>query len=212
MAVRGSLQELELLSLLQMVCEAGEDAWITVQRGSEKATLYLQGGQVVHAEGANATGEEVLYEILTWSEGTFALTRSGPTPRVSIQRDWTTLLLEGLRRLDEHQHASATLQARTVLVVSDSEAFLTRLSPILDANATAWTPVNTTSPSEALAFLRQLAPDILLIAWYGNPVEAGPLFGHLIEHQTPVPTVLIVQAGSALLPATTPLNPGTILA
>lgn len=211
MAVHGSLQELELLSLLQMVCEAGEDAWITVQRGSERATLYLQGGQVVHAEGADTVGEEVLYEILTWTEGTFALTRSGPAPRTSIQRDWTTLLLEGLRRLDEHQHASATPQTRTVLAVSDSEAFLTRLSTILDAYATAWTPLTTTSPTEAMALLRQLAPDILLIAWHGTPVEAAPLFCHLIEHRMRVPTVLIVQTESATIPATTQLNPALFL-
>jgi predicted regulator of Ras-like GTPase activity (Roadblock/LC7/MglB family) len=105
MAVRGDLTDLDLLSLLQITCEEGSDAQIEVQRGREEALLYVYQGQIVHAEAGRLIGQEAVYHVLAWENGSFTLERNRFTspPRISIEIDWNNLLLEGLRRLDEEQ-------------------------------------------------------------------------------------------------------------
>jgi predicted regulator of Ras-like GTPase activity (Roadblock/LC7/MglB family) len=113
MAVRGDLTDLDLLSLLQMTCEEGSDAQIEIQHGTEEAVLYVHQGQIAHAEAGRLIGEEAVYHILKWQNGTFTLERNTFTipPTISIETDWNNLLLEGLRRLDEDQDEDQSITA-----------------------------------------------------------------------------------------------------
>lgn len=116
MAIEGTLQEINLPTLLQMVSQQGAgQSCILLQRDKERAVLYLNGHIVSHAEFATQTaaglqtitGEEVFYELLTWQTGKFAVKRDIAPPQQSIGKTWESLLMEGLRRLDEGVHHDA---------------------------------------------------------------------------------------------------------
>jgi uncharacterized protein len=48
------------------------------------------------------TGEEVFYELLKWHTGTFAIKRDITPYQRTVNQSWDFLLMEGMRRLDEH--------------------------------------------------------------------------------------------------------------
>jgi hypothetical protein len=214
MAVRGSLQDLDLLSLLQMTCEEGGDAQITLQRGIDSATLYIQGGQIVHAEGLEQRGEEAVYTVLGWRYGTFALARTVTPPAISITTDWNSLLLEGLRRLDEAQgdDEEGTLQVehKTILAVSDDGELLAKIEGALEPYGGEFAVVTAETQAEAVALLKQ-PPDVMVLGWKGSPTTEAALFAALVGQKVPVPVVWMVQSSEKRLPPTNPLNPVVFL-
>lgn len=214
MAVRGSLQDLDLLTLLQMTCEEGGDAQITLQRGVESASLYIQAGQIVHAEGQTQQGEAMVYEVLAWKDGTFALTRTVPAPAISIQRDWNSLLLEGLRRLDEQngspEHAVSETRHHTILAVSDDAATLAEIRSAVTPYSSELSLTIAESQKAAIALL-DTPPDVLIVAWQGNPALDGELFASLVAEQLTIPTIVYVQNDESKMPPVGPLNPVVFL-
>jgi hypothetical protein len=214
MAVRGSLQDLDLLSLLQMTCEEGGDAQITLQRGIDSATLYIQGGQIVHAEGLEQRGEEAVYTVLGWRYGTFALARTVTPPAISITTDWNSLLLEGLRRLDEAQgiDEEGTLQVehKTILAVSDDGELLAKIEGALEPYGGEFAVVTAETQAEAVALLKQ-PPDVMVLGWKGSPTVEAALFAALVGQKVPVPVVWVVQSSEKRLPPTNPMNPVVFL-
>jgi predicted regulator of Ras-like GTPase activity (Roadblock/LC7/MglB family) len=101
MAIEGNLREMSLPTLVQYACTDGQRACLTVRRGSESAYLYFLEGNLVHAVLDDEIGEEVLYRILKWEDGTFRLAPSAEIPQPSIATPWSVLLVNGLQRADE---------------------------------------------------------------------------------------------------------------
>lgn len=62
---------------------------------------------MVDAELAGQHGEEVVYTLLDWKDGTFTLEPGVPAPMRSITRSYAGVLLSGAQRLDETQLQSA---------------------------------------------------------------------------------------------------------
>ncbi len=103
MSTRGNLQDMSIASLIQNNCQDQKTARLTIQHDGSSASLYFQRGNVVHATLGDAEGEEVVYNILAWEEGNFDLETGVPPPATTIRKSWSSLLLEGARRLDESQ-------------------------------------------------------------------------------------------------------------
>jgi predicted regulator of Ras-like GTPase activity (Roadblock/LC7/MglB family) len=106
MALYGSLTEMSVADLIQHNCQEGKTGLLTVDSAGKRALIYFRNGILVHAAQGMISGEEVVYETLSWNEGKFILEIGTPSPAVSIQRSWSTLLLEGARRIDETNNAS----------------------------------------------------------------------------------------------------------
>lgn len=109
MPVQGSLSEMGLPTLVQLTCQEGNRARLSIQQEDVQATLYFAGGNVVHAslhpgEGRDdIEGEEVVYRILGWEEGSFSLERGVDPPAQTIHTPWSALLMDGLQRRDEER-------------------------------------------------------------------------------------------------------------
>jgi predicted regulator of Ras-like GTPase activity (Roadblock/LC7/MglB family) len=69
--------------------------------------IYFRNGVLVHAALGMTSGEDVVYETLSWNDGKFILEIGTPSPAVSVQRSWSTLVLEGARRVDEARNAAS---------------------------------------------------------------------------------------------------------
>ena len=73
--------------------------WIDGPHG--EAEVAVQGGRIVDARTGDREGEEALYEMVGWEEGTFRIETGSRARAVTIQGSTEGLLMEGFRRLDE---------------------------------------------------------------------------------------------------------------
>ena len=101
MAFQGSLSELPLPDIIQLVSVSGKTGAFHLKRGGEEGQIFLSDGQIVHAEVGHMEGEEAVYELATWNQGDFSFDPGPPTPEKSITKSNTNLLMEAARRMDE---------------------------------------------------------------------------------------------------------------
>jgi predicted regulator of Ras-like GTPase activity (Roadblock/LC7/MglB family) len=104
--MKGNLHDLGVADLIQHNCQDRKTAQVSIQHSGRRAVLFFQDGNVVHAGLGDQAGEEVIYEILQWEDGTFETENNVPPPANTVQKPWSSLLLEGARRLDESTRSS----------------------------------------------------------------------------------------------------------
>src|SRR3982750_1351095 len=105
MAFQGSLKELPLPDIIQLVSVSGKTGVFSLRRNGDSSTgeIFLRGGQIVHAQAGDLQGEEAMYELAIWPEGEFVFTPGKETEVTTIQKSNTNLLMEAARRIDEWQ-------------------------------------------------------------------------------------------------------------
>jgi hypothetical protein len=101
MAFQGSLSELHLPDIIQLVSVSGKTGVFRLIDGELKGDIWLHEGRIVHAELEDLSGEEAVYALAIWRTGEFRFEAGIPSPRQSIQKSNTNLLMEAARRLDE---------------------------------------------------------------------------------------------------------------
>lgn len=101
MAFQGSLKELPVPDIVQLMSVSGKTGVFTLVRGAERGYIYLKNGQMVHARVGDATGEEAIYALAIWSSGDFQFTPNEEIDEQTITKSNTSLLMEAARRLDE---------------------------------------------------------------------------------------------------------------
>ncbi len=101
MPLTGTLQDLSLPSLVQLQSAEQRQTQVRLNRGGAEGMLYFAGGELVHASLGRLTGADAVYELLTWEDGNFVVTEDVQVPEPNVDVPWSSLLLEGLRRLDE---------------------------------------------------------------------------------------------------------------
>lgn len=99
--MKGRLQDMAVADLIQHNCQDRKTARVQLKNGREKGELFFKNGNVVHASVDNQTGEEAVYQLMNWEEGTFELIPEVDPPAITITRKWTSLLLEAARLADE---------------------------------------------------------------------------------------------------------------
>jgi CheY-like chemotaxis protein len=100
-ALEGTLQMMSLASIVQINCEERNQAQLILNYQGQTGSIYFQDGEMIHAEINDMTGEEAVYELLGWENGTFQL-RMGAQPSLrTITGPWSGIILEGMRRIDE---------------------------------------------------------------------------------------------------------------
>jgi response regulator RpfG family c-di-GMP phosphodiesterase len=99
--VSGSLAEMSLPDMIQVLWTARKTGNLKIRSGTDVGEIHLSDGQVVDAVWCKARGEDAFFQMLKLRQGDFGLDPAfRPTKRV-IQQSSETLLLEGMRRLDE---------------------------------------------------------------------------------------------------------------
>src|SRR3984893_1423587 len=90
MAFQGSLKELPLPDIIQLVSVSGKNGVFTLKRHADASgEIYLRSGQIVHAHIGDLTGEEAVYELAIWPEGEFVFTPGQETDLTTIQKSNT---------------------------------------------------------------------------------------------------------------------------
>jgi hypothetical protein len=101
MAFQGSLKELPLPDIIQLVSVSGKTGKFTLSRESDRGLIFLKNGQMVHAQVGDQIGEEAIYTLAIWNQGEFQFAPGEEPDRQTITKSNTNLLMEAARRLDE---------------------------------------------------------------------------------------------------------------
>lgn len=101
MSFQGSLNELPLSDIVQLVAVSGKTGMFSMTRASEKGYVYLQNGHITHAKLGEVEGEDAIYALALWNQGTFQFSPGVESEARTISRSNTNLLLEAARRSDE---------------------------------------------------------------------------------------------------------------
>jgi hypothetical protein len=101
MAFQGSLKELPLPDIIQLVSVSGKTGKFTLSRDHDRGYIYLKNGQMVHATVGDLVGEEAIYALAIWNQGDFQFGAGEEPEHQTITKSNTNLLMEAARRLDE---------------------------------------------------------------------------------------------------------------
>ncbi|MGZ5429241.1 MAG: DUF4388 domain-containing protein [Thermoanaerobaculia bacterium] len=101
MSFQGSLNELPLSDIVQLVAVSGKTGMFSMTYASEKGYVYLLNGQITHAKLGEVEGEDAIYALALWNQGTFQFSPGVESEARTIGRSNTNLLLEAARRSDE---------------------------------------------------------------------------------------------------------------
>jgi hypothetical protein len=101
MALQGSLAELSLPDVIQLVSVSGKTGAFHLQRDGEVGLIYLKDGQIADAAVGNLRGEHAVYEMAIWSQGDFSFNPGEETDQVTVHKSNANLMMEAARRLDE---------------------------------------------------------------------------------------------------------------
>jgi predicted regulator of Ras-like GTPase activity (Roadblock/LC7/MglB family) len=101
MPLEGSLKELSLTNIIQVNCNEMNTATVRLEYEGKDGVICFAEGGIVHAAAGDLVGEEAVYELLSWPDGTFVVEQDQVIPQRTIDSSWNSLLLEGIRRVDE---------------------------------------------------------------------------------------------------------------
>ena len=101
MAFQGSLAELHLPDIIQLVSVSGKTGIFYLTDGTLKGQIFLNDGKIVHAVLEDTSGEEAVYALAIWRQGEFRFDPGPATEQRTITKSNTNLLMEAARRLDE---------------------------------------------------------------------------------------------------------------
>jgi hypothetical protein len=101
MAFQGSLTELHLPDIIQLVSVGAKSGVFHLTDGPHQGLIYLHEGRIVHAQLDDTAGEEAVYALAIWNQGDFKFEQGVATDQKTISKSNTNLLMEAARRLDE---------------------------------------------------------------------------------------------------------------
>jgi hypothetical protein len=101
MAFQGSLAELHLPDIIQLISVSGKTGVFHLADGPLRGEIYLHEGRIVHAQLDDVSGEEAVYALAIWNQGDFKFEPAAPSEIRTISKSNTNLLMEAARRLDE---------------------------------------------------------------------------------------------------------------
>jgi hypothetical protein len=100
-AFQGSLRELPLPDIIQLVAVSGKTGVFHLKNGGDSGRIFLEKGQIVHAVAGPIEGEQAVYELARWLAGEFVFTPGTEPEAKTVEKSNTNLLMEAARQIDE---------------------------------------------------------------------------------------------------------------
>lgn len=129
MVFRGSLVELPLTDILQLVAVSSKTGVLNLRNGEGRGEIHVDKGRIVHAATGALSGEQAFYELARWLTGEFDFTQDIAVGPQTVTTSNTNLMLEAARQIDEWKLLAKRIgSTRMVLVfapVSSTSVTLT---------------------------------------------------------------------------------------
>lgn len=116
-AFQGSLRELPLPDIIQLVAVSGKTGVFALKNGAESGRIFLRKGQIVHAAVGSLVGEQAVYELARWLQGEFVFTPATEPDTETIEKSNTNLLMEAARQIDEWKILSKKIESTRMVPV-----------------------------------------------------------------------------------------------
>jgi hypothetical protein len=116
-AFQGSLRELPLPDIIQLVAVSGKTGVFSLKNGGESGKIFLRKGQIVHAAAGALAGEQAVYELARWLQGEFVFTPGTEPDGDTIEKSNTNLLMEAARQIDEWKILSKKIESTRMIPV-----------------------------------------------------------------------------------------------
>jgi DNA-binding response OmpR family regulator len=173
--IEGDLSEITMVDLLQTIEVELRSGTIQLNRNGIQAMVYFQDGNILDAICGKLQGEEALYRLMLWPKGKFVVRYHEVVKRADvIEKDSTTLLLEGMRRLERWNEIVVTLPHLSRVFEPHNKRFaqvadalpleVTRLIRLFDGNRTLRDVIDDSPVDDltTLHILRRLLEDEIL--------------------------------------------------
>jgi two-component system chemotaxis response regulator CheY len=102
----GRLETMPMADLVQVLHICRKTGRLKLTQGPGNASLYFEEGEVKHAQVADLSGEEAFYRVAQWTEAGFSFESGQRSEIVTVKQPTMSLLMEGLRRVDESRRAA----------------------------------------------------------------------------------------------------------
>ncbi len=194
MAFYGDFDDISFAELLQLLNLGRKSGTLTVRLGQGSATVHLRDGEIVDASYGRLTGPEVIYRLLGTPAGEFQFDRSIQPVSRTIHETTDSLVLEGMRRIDEWAQLEREFSDVNVLLritplgadrfdELDEESRL--LLSLVDATRTVGSIIRESGlePVKAMLLVTDLMGQGIVEKW--QPTRVGTK--DLVAHVEPVP-------------------------
>lgn len=99
--VSGSLREMGLPDIVQVLFHGRKTGKLNVRSGGKNGEIHFLEGNIANAIVGEVTGASAFYALLKFEDGDFALDPGFTPPKRVMVESSEALLLEGMRRMDE---------------------------------------------------------------------------------------------------------------
>ena len=100
----GKLSVMNLATVLQVLADSTRSGTLEVKAADgQHASIGFNQGFIFQIQCGETTGEEALFHVMPWNDGEFWLDARRVPEEDAVQTSVMTLLLESMRRLDEHE-------------------------------------------------------------------------------------------------------------
>jgi hypothetical protein len=101
MALQGSLADIGLPDVIQLVSVSAKTGVFTLSGDGVDGKIFIKDGQITDAIAGKLSGEYAVYEMATWHKGQFIFTAGIESDKITVKKSNTSLMMEAARRLDE---------------------------------------------------------------------------------------------------------------
>lgn len=101
MALQGSLTDIALPDVIQLVSVSGKTGVFSLSSDRQEGKIYLRDGQITDAIVGPLRGENAVYEMAIWQQGQFIFTPNVESDQSTVTKPNASLMMEAARRLDE---------------------------------------------------------------------------------------------------------------
>jgi len=107
--IEGNLAQMSLVDILQIFGMNKKSGALVIRREDvgQEGMVFLKEGEIINATSGAASGEKALYRLLSWEAGKFEYIPKDFHPGKNINKPTDSLLMEGMRQLDEWRKMEA---------------------------------------------------------------------------------------------------------
>jgi hypothetical protein len=98
---RGVMRRVGLEDLIQLECMNCKSTLLEISNDKMRGWIYIERGEIIHADADGLTGEPALYRLLALRGGQFSLKSLESPERRTIHGQWMQLLMEAAQQRDE---------------------------------------------------------------------------------------------------------------
>jgi len=103
----GKIEVVPIADLVQVLHLCRKSGHLRLTDASRRGGLYVANGELKHAWTDETEGEEALYTLMGWSDGTFVFESGAAAGVVTLTQPTMMLVMESARRVDERRRAEA---------------------------------------------------------------------------------------------------------